>query len=104
VGQGYRILHRNYRTRLGEIDVVAEHGGVLCFVEIKARATPLHGSPMGAVTLDQRRRVARAAALYLQRSGFEGDCRFDVLGMAWSESGWRFDLVRGAFLADGSAP
>jgi Holliday junction resolvase-like predicted endonuclease len=56
------------------------------------------------VTRQQRQRVARAAAFYLQRSGWEGDCRFDVLGMDWRGSAWRFDLVRGAFLADGSVP
>jgi putative endonuclease len=83
---------------------VAEEDGVLSFVEIKARARALHGSAVTAVSLHQRRRVARAAALYLQRTGFDGDCRFDVLGLDWSPSGWRFELLRGAFLADGSAP
>lgn len=83
---------------------MAEDDGVLCFLEIKARVSGIHGPALAAVTVHQRRRVARAAALYLQATGFEGDCRFDVLGMDWGASAWRFDLVRGAFLADGSSP
>ena len=62
--QGYRVLGRRVKTRLGELDVVAlSPSGALCFVEVKARAA--EGSAAEAITGRQRSRIARAAALYL---------------------------------------
>ena len=48
--QGYTIVERNYRTRMGEIDLIAEEDGVLCFVEVKARRSARLGHPSEAVT------------------------------------------------------
>jgi len=60
---GYRVLARNLRTPVGEIDIVAERRGTLVFVEVKARrAGGLAGSPEDALTATKFRRVARAAA------------------------------------------
>jgi putative endonuclease len=60
----YRVLGRRVKTRLGELDLVAmSPAGVLCFVEVKARA--LEGDAAEAVTFHQRARIVRAAALYL---------------------------------------
>ena len=98
---GYRIHERNARTPAGEIDVVAWDGDTLCFVEVKARASAEFGSAIEAVSQRQRRRLTRAAAVYLSEIGFKGPCRFDVLGLdADPERGeWRFTLVRNAFEA-----
>lgn len=62
---GYTVLARRYKTRLGEIDIVARRGGVLAFVEVKARAD----LPTAADALGSRQfgRVARAASLFLAR-------------------------------------
>ncbi|MCZ6507551.1 MAG: YraN family protein [Acidobacteria bacterium] len=97
--RGYRILATNYRTPLGEIDLVAREQDTVCFIEIKARVSPAHGPAIGAVTARQRARVARAAALYLQATGYEGPCRFDVLGLDWDGEDWLFELVQEAFEA-----
>lgn len=60
----YRVLGRRVKTRLGELDLVAlSPGGILCFIEVKARA--LEGSAAEAISARQRDRIARAAALYL---------------------------------------
>jgi putative endonuclease len=60
----YRVLGRRVKTRMGELDLVAlSPGGILCFVEVKARAA--EDSAAEAITARQRDRVARAAALYL---------------------------------------
>jgi putative endonuclease len=96
-GKGYEILTANYRTPVGEIDVIAEEGGELCFIEIKARMSAVYGPATAAVTPRQQSRVARAASLYLQDTGYEGPCRFDVLGMNWDGRAWRFELIRDAF-------
>lgn len=94
---GYRVVERNHRNAAGEIDVVAEDGEVLCFVEVKARTETLFGSALAAVGPRKQRRVARAAALYLALRGVQPACRFDVLAMETDERGWRFTLVKDAF-------
>src|SRR5262245_5094270 len=60
----YRVLGRRVKTRLGELDLIAlSPGGILCFIEVKARA--LEGSAAESITARQRERIERAAALYL---------------------------------------
>src|SRR5215469_6765798 len=62
VAEGFRIVERNFRTREGEIDLIARDAETLCFVEVKGRASRAFGGPAEAVTLEKQRRVARAAA------------------------------------------
>ena len=56
--RGYAILHRRYRTRYGELDIVALDGGVLVFVEVRARGSGRFGNPAESVTAQKQRRVA----------------------------------------------
>ncbi|MDH4320703.1 MAG: YraN family protein [Desulfobulbaceae bacterium] len=99
---GYRILCRNYRRREGEIDIVAEDGAVLVFVEVKTRSGVSCGDPLEAVTPRKRGQIARTAMRYLA----ENDChdrpaRFDVLGVTIPEGGtYSLQLVRDAFSLD----
>ena len=76
---GYRILARRYRTKMGEIDLVARRGGVLAFVEVKKRGDLTTG--MEAVTPMARQRIRRAAELYVRRNPALGELalRFDVI-------------------------
>ena len=97
---GYRILERNHRNAAGEIDLVAEDGDTLCFVEVKARSETLFGPAVAAVGPRKRHRIARAAALYLALRRVERPCRFDVLAMEASDGGWRFTLIKDAFRLD----
>jgi putative endonuclease len=96
---GYLILERNVVNHCGEIDVVArDAGGVLCFIEVKARRTATYGPAIAAVGPAKRRRLCRAASLHLAIRGLhQTPCRFDVLGLDWTVAGWRFTLVRDAF-------
>ncbi|MES1241713.1 MAG: YraN family protein [Acidobacteriota bacterium] len=96
--QGYRVVERNVVNHAGEIDVVARDGETLCFVEIKARASAAFGPAIAAVDFRKQRRISRAAALYLAMKGHRDvPCRFDVIGLDWSGSEWRYTLVRDAF-------
>jgi putative endonuclease len=80
--RGYRVLERNFRTPVGEIDVVAEEGETLCFVEVKWRRGTAMGHPGEAVTAEKQRRIARAAEWYLaRRRGPARPCRFDVVAI-----------------------
>ena len=79
---GYRILERNFRADTGEIDLVAEENGILCFVEVKGRSGVGFGAPGEAVTAEKRRRLARTAAAYLRRRGGAApSCRYDVVSI-----------------------
>lgn len=77
--KGWRILHRNYRCRLGEIDLVARDGDTVVFVEVKARASLRFGLPAEAVDARKRARLVRVARHFLAVHGLEdAPCRFDV--------------------------
>ena len=97
--QGYRIIERNVTTSAGEIDLVAREGEVLCFIEVKARASTKYGPAIAAVSVAKQRKIARAAALFLVRQDLDLACRFDVLGLDWGPSGWQYSLIRNAFEA-----
>ena len=78
--RGYEILARRYRTRAGEVDLVARDGATVVFVEVKTRATDAYGGGASAVTWQKRQRLARVAVEFLARSGqSDSPCRFDVV-------------------------
>ena len=80
--RGYAILERRYRTDHGELDIVAEHEGVLVFVEVRARATDELGTAAESVTARKKRKVAALAAEYLARHDVSNrPCRFDVVAI-----------------------
>lgn len=80
--QGYAILARRYRTRYGEIDIVAQDGDTVVFVEVKARRTDRFGTAAESVTPWKQRRIAAMALDYLAWSGrMESPCRFDVVAI-----------------------
>jgi len=96
--RGYAILERRYRTRYGEIDVVARHGEVLVFVEVKTRVGDAFGSGAEAVTGYKQRRVARMAADFLARRRLQDrPCRFDVVSIAVGEGAPRVEVIAGAW-------
>ena len=75
---GLRMLARNWRCRLGEIDLVAEEAGTLVFAEVRLRRDPRFGGAAESVTAAKRARILAAARLYLARPP-DAQCRFDVL-------------------------
>jgi putative endonuclease len=80
--RGYAIVARRYRTRYGEIDIVARDGDTLVFVEVKVRATAEYGRAVEAVTRSKQRRVVRMAEDYLARQTLTSvACRFDVVAI-----------------------
>ncbi len=80
--RGYAILARGFRTRFGEIDIVARDEGALVFVEVKARQSRRYGGAVEAITRRKQRRVAAMALDYLARAGrLDARCRFDVVAI-----------------------
>lgn len=105
--KGFRILHENYSTPLGEIDLIAKEGGVVVFVEVKARTSGEFGPPQASVTLAKQRQIVKVARLYLQRERLsETACRFDVVAVmfAGGQAGQpNVLLIRDAFSSEGIA-
>ena len=82
VARGYAILERRYVTDRGEIDIIADDGGTLVFVEVRARATTEFGSAAESVTSAKQRQVRRVAVDYLARHQITNrPCRFDVVAV-----------------------
>ena len=96
--RGYVIIDRRFRTRCGELDIVARDAGVLVFVEVKARSGRNFGTPFESVTWQKRQRLSRMAASYLcaRRLG-SVPCRFDVISILEERGTHTIELVRGAF-------
>lgn len=83
--KGYHVRCCNYRNRLGEIDLIAEDGHTLVFIEVKTRTTATYGLPCEAVERNKRRKITRVASAYLaQFDLWERPCRFDVIEV-WSD-------------------
>jgi len=101
---GYRLLERNYRCRRGEIDVVAEHEGTLCFVEVRTRRAGALVDGRSSVDWRKRRKIAAAARAYcLQRRVGERPMRFDVVDVrALDDGAFDAEIVRNAFDAEGA--
>jgi len=101
---GFQILDRNFRCRVGEIDIVAREGDAVVFVEVKERQDASRGGAVETVTMAKRRRVVRAAEVWAAAHGTtEGRMRFDVVAID-HEPGSGKPVVRherGAFDADG---
>ena len=91
--QGMRILARNFRTRFGEIDLVARDGESLVFVEVRLRLNEYFGGAADSVDVPKRARVIAAARAYLANVDPEPSCRFDVVTLDGDKPRW----IRAAF-------
>lgn len=82
--RGYRLLGRNVRTPRGEVDLLAEHGGLLVLVEVKATARPGARPPLQALGAAQRRRLEAAGRWLVAQPAFRGrGFRLDIVGVAF---------------------
>jgi putative endonuclease len=85
--KGYRILERNFRFDRGEIDIIAQEGETLVFVEVKARRSPSFAEAEEAVTGSKKRQLEKVAEGYLVERGIENrECRFDVIAVEFKET------------------
>lgn len=104
INNGYKILARNYKTKLGEVDIIAEDNDTICFVEVKARTTAKFGLPQEAISRAKQRQIAKAALIFLkQRNLLNRNARFDVVSITRSSFGeHKSDLIKNAFELDPS--
>lgn len=96
---GYRILIRNYRTKFGEIDIIAEKKATIIFVEVKIRRTASYGQPMEAVTSKKQQHLSKAALTYLTNNcQHDKPARFDVVSILLPSGGQpQIEVIENAF-------
>jgi len=97
--RGYRIKDRSFNCPMGEVDIIAEQGGDLVFVEVKARRSESHGRPYEAVTRSKQAKIIKAALVYIKSRGLRpAGIRFDVVSI---KMGAEPELIKSAFDAPG---
>jgi putative endonuclease len=100
---GLSVVERNFRCKLGEIDIICRQGEQLIFVEVRYRSNPGFGSPAASVNRGKQRKIIRTAQFYLQnRRQFRNKfCRFDVLALTPARSCEEVDVqwLKNAFVA-----
>jgi len=87
---GFTILRRNFTCHLGEIDIIAERGGVRYFIEVKTRSGVSFGDPGEAVNADKQRRLRRLASYYIVASRYPGPVDFGVVEVIHSSADRRY--------------
>ena len=97
--KGYRILEKNFRSKLGEIDVIAEQAGVVVFVEVKARSDHESGHPFDALTPTKQKKIIQTAQSFLvQKRIPDKPMRFDVVALTLDPPDtWKIELLENAF-------
>ncbi|KAA0139357.1 YraN family protein [Gimesia chilikensis] len=80
----YQILARQYRTELGEIDIIALDQETVVFVEVKTRKSTAKGQPFESVTGQKQKQLTRLAGVFLKKHGLlKHPARFDVISILW---------------------
>lgn len=97
--RGYRVVCLNWRYKHLEIDIVAEDGDQLVFVEVKTRSGSAFGMPYEAVDWVKQGRLARAADRYIWAHQYQGEVRFDVVSIVYSaaQKAYHTELIKDAF-------
>lgn len=96
--RGCRLLAHNFRTRMGELDLVLCEGETVVICEVKTRTPGSFGTPGEAVNAAKQKRLILAAKRFLQQNGLlDAPVRFDVAEVTPTENGWRVHCIRAAF-------
>ena len=89
---GFEVVGRNWRTRSGELDIIARHGGMVIFVEVKTRRGKMFGEPEEAVTPAKVRKIRQLASEYLATVSHSAEVRFDVISLVLDAHGNLLEL------------
>ena len=96
--RGYKIIAQNYRVRSAEIDIIAELGEEIIFVEVKTRSNTRRGLPAEAVNLRKQKKIIGAASVFLQDEiYFDRACRFDVIEVYSGGTEFKIRHIENAF-------
>jgi len=94
----YKILERNFRTILGELDIIAKDKETICFIEVKTRTSDKFGLPQESVNRLKQRKMSQSAMIYLKdKNLLEKPARFDVVSILNPQQDAKIDLIQDAF-------
>lgn len=85
--KGFEIVERNWRCELGEIDIIAQFGEELIFVEVKTRQGNQMGTPEEGLTEEKSKKLFQLAQIYLSETDIDADWRIDLVALALDQSG-----------------
>ena len=95
---GYKILIQNFKNNLGEVDIIAQEGSVICFVEVKSRTSDFFGDPVSAISKAKRQKLSQVALSYLKANRLiESKARFDVVSIMKENDKPKVELLKDAF-------
>ena len=96
--KGYKIVERNFRCALGELDLIVLDRRVLVFVEVKTRTGDGFGTPFEAVEFRKQQKMIHAAQYFIAQKGLQQrDSRFDVVGISWLRREPMVEHIKNAF-------
>jgi putative endonuclease len=95
---GYQIICRNYRTKLGEIDIIAKENDTIVFVEVKSRRTSTFGHPKYSITPKKQKQISKTALYYLKSTNQSNvRARFDVVTVISVNGKPNVEIFKNAF-------
>ncbi|NMA83134.1 MAG: YraN family protein [Epulopiscium sp.] len=96
----YQIIEKNFRCKIGEIDLIAKHEEYLVFIEVKYRRSLTYGYPREAVHKNKQKVISKVALYYLQKHKlFDISCRFDVVEIIEKNEDLQIDVIPNAFMS-----
>ncbi|HOK56094.1 MAG TPA: YraN family protein [bacterium] len=91
--KGYRIIEKNYRTKIGEIDLIAKRRKEIIFIEVKTRSSDNFGLPQEAVNERKLKKIEQVAQIYLNSKKINLPFRFEVLSIMKSGNDFKFEII-----------
>lgn len=99
INKNYNILQKNFRTNIGEIDIIAEKDDVIAFIEVKTRKNENYGYPYESVTSSKQRKIIKSALAYIKLNSITNkQFRFDIIEIFLDGEG-RINHIEDAFWA-----
>lgn len=98
--RGYDVLERNYRTKLGELDIIAINQNVIIFIEVKTRTSSVYGMPSEAVNYKKQRRIRKLSQQYILYKNLDKSCfnyRFDIIEVKLVGKKYKIVHIENAF-------
>jgi putative endonuclease len=95
---GFKIICTDYRTKLGQIDIIAKENNTVCFIEVKTRTSSRFGSPDEAILAFKQKKISESALIFLKNNKLlESPARFDVVSVSYIDNKPQVELIRDAF-------
>ena len=100
--KGYKIIQRNYRCRLGEIDIIAKDDDTIVFIEVRTKQNENFGSPQDSVTSTKMSKISKTALSFIQEKNLSGfSYRFDFIAITFSQGKPNIEHIENAFIPNG---